>query len=144
MARKTVGVYLRDEIQEEINKRIGAEGRSYVIERDLDRLYTLYKRAVKEVPLSLDEARLIVDCCNGTIYDARSAPMLWASVEDSCTLDGLDEKWSVDGPALVEKLKALTPIQALAIVDAAELFWALPDGERDLDADVRKFFNVRG
>lgn len=138
---KTVGLYLYPETEKAIFSR--GDNRSQIINRDLGRLYELYDRAIKEVPLSLDEARLIVDCCNATVYDARTATMLWGSVEDACQLDGLDEKWGIDGPVLVEKLKGLTQLQALALVDAAERFWALPDGERDLDKDVRKFFHVR-
>jgi hypothetical protein len=138
---KTFGIHIRKYIEEEF---ISRGGTSVTVNQDLERLYDLYRRAIREVPLALDEARLIVDCCNGTIYDARSAPMLWASIEDSCHLDGLDAKWGIDGPALVEKLKGLTQLQSLALVDAAERFWNLPDGGRDLDADVRKFFNVSG
>ena len=138
---KTVGLYLYPETQKALSTR--GDNRSAVINRDLGRLYELYGRAIREIPLALDEARLIVDMCNGTIFDARTAPLLWASVEDACHLDGLDEKWGIDGPVLVEKLKGLTQLQALALADAAEQFWALPDGERDLDKDVRKFFHVK-
>ena len=137
---KTFGVHIRKDIEEEFLSRGGS---SVTINRDLERLYALYARATREVPLSLDEARLIVDCCNGTIHDVNTARMLWASVEDACELDGLDEKWGVDGPGLVERLKNLSQVQALALVDAAERFWSLPDGARDLDSDIRRLFNLR-
>lgn len=133
-------IHVYERIYRELESR--GDNRSGTINRDLERLYTMYARAIKEVPLSLPEAQAIVDCCNGTIYDARSAPLLWASIEDANNLDGLDDKWGIDGPALVEKLKGLSQLQALALIDAAERFWNLPDGERDLDADVGKFFNV--
>ena len=132
---KTLGVYIQDDTQKEITLR--GENRSYIINRDLGRLYALYRRALKEVELTDEELRLIVDVLNGSAMDARSAGMLWASIEDACNLDGVDSKWEVDGKALVKKLEGLSPLQCLAIVDAAERFWA--DEDRDLE-EVRKYF----
>ncbi len=42
--------------------------------------------------------------------------LLYMNVEDSLQ-DGLAEKWGVDGPALVEKLKALTIAQRNVVVE---------------------------
>lgn len=139
MAKKTFGVYIRESLQQDFDARGGS---SVVINRDLERLYTLYRRAIREVSLTLAEAQLIIDALNGSLFDAQSAPMLWANIEDACNLDGLDDKWHVDGPALVGKLRGLNALQCMAIADAAERFWELPDGDRDLDADVRKIFNT--
>lgn len=120
------------------------ENRSGVINRDLERLYTLYSRAIREVSLSADEACLIVDTLNGTLMDANTARLLWANVEDACTLDHLDKKWEVDGPALVEKLQGLNDIQAMALVDAAERFWNSPDiGNVDIQERVKEHFNIK-
>lgn len=117
------------------------DNRSGIINRDLERLYTMYRRAIREVPLALAEAQLIIDALNGSIFDAQSAPMLWANIEDACKLDGIDDKWGVDGPALVEKLHGLSAFHCMALIDGSERFWSLPNGERDLNADVRKIFN---
>ena len=38
-------------------------------------------------------------------------------------LDGLAKQWEVDGDGLLAKLRALTPTQALAVIDAAERWW---------------------
>lgn len=137
---KTVGLYLRDEIEKEIRSR--GENRSWIISRDLERLYALYRRAIRETPLEYREACLIVDALNGSIMDANTATMLWASIEDACKLDGLDKKWEVDGSALVEKLRGLNVLQAMALIDAAERVWGVPDGERDFEKDIRKYFNI--
>jgi hypothetical protein len=133
-------VFLDDRITAEIAAR--GDNRSGTISRDLERLYAMYARSLKEVPLSLDEVRYLVDCCNATIYDARTATGLWGSIEDSYLLDGLDKKWGVDGPALTAKIRALTQIQAMALIDAAERFWELPCLKRNLDEDLRKLFNI--
>ena len=137
---KTVSFWLRPDLDEGLKTRGG--NRSQTINRDLERLYTLYKRALREVVLSVPEAWLLVDVLNGTIHDANSAPLLWGSVEDGCNLDGLDGKWEIDGKALVEKLRNLSSIQALALIDAAERFWEAPDGERNEEL-LRKVFMLR-
>lgn len=139
---KTVGLYLRTSLEAELEER--GDNRSHIINRDLDRLYTLYRRAIREVPLTLKEACLIVDTMNSTLMDANSAQLLWASVEDAINLDGLDVKWEVEGSELVGKLKGLTAFQCMALVDGAERFWNLPDDERVLEAGVRKFFSIVG
>lgn len=136
---ETISFYIRETVAEELYTRGG--NRSAVINRDLERLYTIYKRALKEVPLSASEACLIVDTLNGSLMDAYSARMLWASIEDAINLDGMDKKWEVDGKALVEKLRALNDLQAMALVDAAERFWQeCPQGDKGV---VKKFFNLK-
>ncbi|MDI6872116.1 MAG: hypothetical protein QME79_12385 [Bacillota bacterium] len=123
MSARTTSIWLRADIEEALAARGGS--RSEVVSRDLMRLYDLYRHELAEVNLTASEAGLIVDVLNGTlITDAGQARLLWAEVEDGIKLDHLDEKWHVDGPALVEKLRGLRLSQALAIVDAAERFWA--------------------
>ena len=136
---RTVSIYLRPALETELEAR--GDNRNHVIHRDLERLYTLYRLALREMKLTLPEAWFIVDMLNGSLVDAYSAGLLWASAEDACALDGLDKKWQVDGKAFVEKLKALSPVQALALVDAAERFWQANTGSMD-DEDIRRFFGV--
>ena len=136
---KTVGIYLRTETEKEISTR--GENRSQIIARDLDRFYNLCRRAIREVPLSEKEACLIVDSLNGTVLDANTAQSLWFSIEDSINLDGLADKWGVDGASLVEKLKELNAFQAMAIADAAERFWQMSD-RMGLEEGVQKVFNI--
>lgn len=138
---KFPSIYLRESLAAEIRSR--GTNRSGIISRDLERLYTLYKRALREVPLSLGETCLIVDALNGALIDADTARLLWAHVEDGIRIDGLDRKWNVDGAALVEKLRGLNDLQAMAIVDAAERFWEMSQsGEVGLEEGVRKCFNL--
>ena len=136
---KTVGIYLRPETEKELSAR--GENRSHVIARDLSRLYTLYNRAIREVTLTEKEACLIVDTLNGVILDAGTAQYLWAEVEDSVKLNNLAEKWGVDGPALVEKLRDLNALQTMALVDGAEKVWQTA-GRISLPEGIRKVFNI--
>lgn len=135
---KTISFYIRSPLEEELDLRGG--NRSSIINRDLERLYTLYRRAIREVSLTMAEACLIVDSLNGSIMDANTAQVLWAGIADSIRLDGLDKKWDVDGPALVEKLQGLNVLQAMALVDAAERFWEMENVP--FEEGVRKVFNV--
>ncbi len=132
MARKQVVSF---RVPQELEKEIIARGNpSEVIRRDLERLYTLYRRALRRINLTPEEMKLIADSLNGlngTIMDASTAPMLWAQVEDAIKLDRLDQKWGVNGRELVEKLRELTDIEALAVVDAAERFWTDPDRDAE-------------
>ncbi|NPV72156.1 MAG: hypothetical protein HPY55_16240 [Firmicutes bacterium] len=139
--RKSLDVHVT--VTPELAREIDSRGpRSEVIRRDLERLYRLYRYAIRQVSLSPEEACLIVDALNGALMDADSAPMLWAEVEDGIRLEGLDAKWGVDGQALIEKLRALDRLTCLALVDAAERFWhECPD--EDPRQAVRRFFLVR-
>ena len=140
MATKSVSVNLQPEILEALAKR---GQRAPTINRDLERLYTLYQRALRRVELSIDEACLIVDALNGSLYDARTAGLLPAGVRDAIRLDGLDQKWNVDGESLVQKLSELDELTCMAIIDAAERFWA---NEKYRDMDIREavaeLFNI--
>ncbi|HHW15086.1 MAG TPA: hypothetical protein GXX28_09160 [Firmicutes bacterium] len=123
-------IRLRPDMLQAIEAR--GENRSEVIHRDLARLYELYRHELAELAFTAGEAGLIVDVLNGTlITDASQARHLWAEVEDGIRLDHLDEKWSVDGPALIEKLRALRLGQCLAVIDAAERFWAAVAAHQD-------------
>lgn len=110
--------------------------------RDLDRYYTLLAR---EVPTFTEgEGSLIVDALNGTLTEPHTASLLWANIADALE-DGLAEKWHVDGAALVERLRKLTPFQSLAVADAAERFWisATLDGAMTHAERLRKVGLVR-
>lgn len=128
---KHTSMYLRPALEEALRTRGG--NRSEIITRDLARLYDLYRHELAEAELKLTpgEASLIVDVLNGTlITQASHAGFLWAEVADGIKLDGLAEKWNVGGEALVKRLQGLRLAQCLALVDAAERYWAaVSDGQ---------------
>lgn len=118
---------IRPEILEQIKLR-GQEV-STIIGRDLERLYTLYSRALRQVNLTIKEASLLVDLLNGTLSDANSAASLHWEVDDGIRLDGLDSKWGIDGAEFIKKIASLSEIQKLALIDAAERFWQGHEGK---------------
>ncbi len=95
-----------------------------VAQRDLGRYYELLNYALATVQLSQAEAMLIVDACNGTLFEPFSigVQVLTYDVQDSLE-DGYATKWGVDGEALVKKLAGYSTIQRAAICDAIERFW---------------------
>lgn len=93
---------------------------SQIAQRDLERYYYLLR--VSLPTFTVNEAQLICDVMNGTITEPHTASLLWANVADALE-DGYAEKWSVDGDALVKRLRALTPFEQLAVADAVERFW---------------------
>ena len=122
MATSKFHVSMAEIVLKQVEER--GKARSTVITRDLDRLYTLYRRVLRRINLSLDEACLITDALNGSLMTADTAHLLWASVEDAIKYEGLDKEWNVDGKALVEKLRCtLNEIQTMAVIDAAERVW---------------------
>ena len=71
-----------------------------------------------------------MDACNGWAAWAEGAEThqvsLAANVADAIRLDGLVAKWGLadNGLPLVNRLNALSPAEAVAVVEAVEAFWA--------------------
>lgn len=112
--------------------------RSGVIRADLCRYYRLLAEARTRLRELLTPAELsaIVDIQNGHWYqELLYADEIWANVEDGCRLEGLAEKWHIDGPALVEKLKQLPLLEVHALADATQQFWqAVGEGDSTRDS----------
>jgi len=140
MATKSTSVNFQPHILEELAKR--GPQRAPIVNRDLERLYGLYARALRRVKLTIDEACLIVDALNGTLHDVTSGTRFWIGVQDSIEMDELDEKWGVDGKTLIEKLSKLDDLTAMAIVDAAERFWCDEKSGDDFRKAVAEHFGI--
>lgn len=103
----------------------GAANRSGVIDRDLTRYYEIlrYGRQSLRERLSTAEISAILDNLNGVwLSEPVSIRLIHANVADGLE-EGLAEKWKIDGPALVEKLKSLTFAESCALADAVERWW---------------------
>jgi hypothetical protein len=81
------------------------------------------------------EASLIADALNGTWLLDDNWRFAAAEVEDACRLNSLDRKWGVDGMALVERLKSLSPVALCALAESVEQFWRNPSD--DMPAALR-------
>jgi hypothetical protein len=99
--------------------------RSSVIAKSLNRYFYALDSARRALRSRLSEGEqgLILDALNGTLFsEPFSVGIIEHEIADALA-DGYAVKWSVDGPALVVKLKALSYCEKLAIVDAAERWW---------------------
>lgn len=128
MGKQDPGVQFRDkQLEEALAQRAPGLSLGQVAKIHLARTFEVYRRELAGLDFSEGEASLICDANNGTIWEAHTLALLWANVADAIRLNGLEEKWGVDGDALVRKLQGLTPGQGAAVVDACERFWARCD-----------------
>lgn len=90
-----------------------------------------YPRALAEIRgrFTEPEARLMLDVMNGTMWIGSEAPSLVGQriaieVADGCQLNGLDDKWHVDGTKMGATLGGLTSFQLVALELWCGEFWA--------------------
>lgn len=125
--------------------------------RDLERYYHALEVALRGVELERQEALLLCDALNGTLIDVHTVPLLPDEIEDAAAPVergglGLGEKWLGLGPegraraaALVEKLRSLSYVELLAILDAVERWWHRPPTEGEsYDDSLRRVGLLRG
>lgn len=87
--------------------------------------------------LSKNEWLACMDVMNGMFTgmgDAIATKFLWASVDDACSMEGLAEKWDIDGPALVKKLRALDTAGCVAVAEIGRRFWSRASGKSASEA----------
>lgn len=103
--------YVPAELDVHLRARLApGSSRSGLVTRDLLRLYELYSLELEDIrrtePFTAREASLILEALRGTLVNsASSATLVWARVADGIRLDHLDERWDVDGDALVRRLQ---------------------------------------
>lgn len=80
------------------------------------------------------ELNALRDGCNGTIFVPAQLidGAVLANFEESL-MDGIAEKWEINAPATIAKLRALTYPDQIALIEDIETFWrgvanAGPDG----------------
>jgi hypothetical protein len=121
-------ISFRDQaLASQLAERSGERSLGLTAARDLERYYSLLRDTLPTIPLAANEAILVCDATNGIIIDPHTYKLIWAQVHDAIHIDRLDEKWDVDGQALVSKLRGLTAAQCLALADAVERFWLDPN-----------------
>lgn len=117
-------ISLMSDVAAQIARREGA--RSTVINDTLERYFWIvdYERRQLRQLLSESEISLICDVLNGTMFSDRySVTVVPNEIQDGISLDHVDEKWNVDGAALVAKLRGLSYGSLMALVDAVQLWW---------------------
>lgn len=124
--RKTLIILERD-VEELINEK--PDGLSNRITILLRRYRDLRTYAANELRGKFTPAEwmYIVDALNGTIISddslRYSASVLATSMQEANTYENLGAKWSVDVPAMVDKILSLTHSQVDALYWRIEKFW---------------------
>lgn len=99
-----------------------------------DRYLEILRRARVASRFSEPELNAMRDCCNGTWFEPAQLidGAILANVEDS-RVDGLYEKWGIDGDALAAKLRSLIFADQVALVEEIEQWWRTqcPSGPTD-------------
>ena len=96
--------------------------RSATIAKSLDRyFYALNsaRRGLRE-RFNAAEQGLLLDVANGALFASPCAINFIEHEVADALIGGAAERWHVDGPALMKKLKALSYVEKLALIDAAE------------------------
>ena len=129
MTEKRIAIYVGEALLRFLDNHGSEEklgrSRSALINGMADRYQEVIRRSMPT--LSANEWCLIWDALNG-IWMGEPASLSVFSVPmeaaDHIKLNGADEKWEIDGPALVKRLADMGWPELLAIVDATERFWA--------------------
>ena len=100
-------------------------GISEAIRESLSRYYYLldYERAKIQDTFTRGELSLMVDLCNGTVFQPHTV-INGVSAKVADAEDFYFEKWKCDRKELLAKLDRLMPCQHFALVDAIERFWS--------------------
>ena len=138
---KRTSIYIGSELTRLLNGRSdansGLRSTSGVLNAVADRYLEIVRRSLPT--LTEGEWCLIWDSLNGVWAQDNAGlyvPGIIMGVSDSISLDALDQKWSVDGKALLSKLHEMSFCNLVAIVDSAELFWADNAAEDENISDV--------
>lgn len=126
-------------VEEDLSCRAsGEQSKSLAARRDLERYYSLLKNYLANVRLTDEEASLVVDALNGSPHATGVYGSLYGKIEDAIRLDALDQKWGVNGLDMLRKLREeISNTGELAIIDACERFWNLPEDDGDLKKKLR-------
>jgi hypothetical protein len=136
---RPTSIYLEDKVMELLSIRTpSTSSRSEMMNAIVHR----YDHICRANLPSFDrrEWLLLVESLNGTLLRTHpaSAPttLLWLLVEDACNIVGADRKFGIDRQTFTEKLRAFSDVQAIALFDAVERYWAAKDAGLPSPEDV--------
>lgn len=121
--RKTI--YLSEPVESVIDRLASKSSASAAIARACDRYLFLVKAC--RPALAYEEWMAVIDCLNGYASQENVNQYVYAltfNLSDSFNLDAINEKWKIDGQALLDKVQNMTSCEKLSIVDVADQFWS--------------------
>ena len=88
----------------------------------MTKLTPLDRMFLRSIGLNHAEAALVCEALQAGVTSPQG-DFLWREVELAIRRDGLDAKYEIDGPGLVQKLRKLGPADAAALARAVTRFW---------------------
>lgn len=148
-----ISISLSDDMLAELDVRVDrymGGNRSLAIVEAVNNYWALLDLglALARKSLTENEACLILDTLNGTWtggFPGGPEAARWAQnaliweVSDAVSLNQADQKWSVDGPALISKLQALDGLARLALAEWARRMWADYEDNAKWQAECKAF-----
>lgn len=123
---KRTSTYLSDRTVDILDAAMGDTGSlSGEINRGIDRYHEVIRRhrGVEDL-FSAAELNALRDVANGWLAEPAATIAGGLAMELSDSLpDGIAEKWEIDAPALLAKLRALPYADELALVAGIEAWW---------------------
>lgn len=118
---KRTSIYLNPPIAEALKSADSISGQ---LGKICDRYAETNRRARIAQRFSEAELNAFRDCCNGTWFEPAQLidGAVLANFEDSLQ-DGIAEKWGIDAPSTIAKLRELTYPDQVALVEDIEAFW---------------------
>lgn len=100
---------------------------SPVIERDINRLYLMYRRSLLQLDLTFEEVKFVCNTINKEnnlrlINTIDTGTTLWLRIKEYAAVNQLTEEAGIDIDKLIKKLQKLSIIEAMALIDSAERF----------------------
>lgn len=104
---------------------------------DISLLYPFLEREKKLLrgQFTPAEAKLMIDCLNGTIMDQVSIQMIEAGFQDGIKFDRLDRKWEIDSEIFLQKFNNMSVLRKWAIFELIQDFWNLVSQNPEVDLD---------
>jgi hypothetical protein len=135
MAKTAYVSFRASELEGELQARDDEKSLGLAAKRDLERYYPLLRDELRTIDLGPDEAVMLCQALSGEkITGARYRTLLWASVLEMRYLWSLRPKEVEKSQnELAAKLRKLSPGQSMALIDAVERFWRLPNALDALD-----------
>ena len=121
-------------------RRRSGETRSNRLTTDLTAYYTLLADGLRKARRTLtpNQAALVLNVFNATAPgQIWTANRIAARVDDAIVLDGMGDKWDVDGATLVAALRDMGDFAAVALADWADSVWS--KGDFDVAAETTIF-----
>lgn len=129
-----VSFRIDEQLQKQLQNRTREGELSHLTAKEsIERYFALLdrERRVLAGMFTVAELSLMIDSCNGTMFEPHTMHGLSLEITDAVE-DGAAEKWDIDGDSLVQRVKSLSPGATWALIDGIERWWS--KGDSTLDA----------